>query len=375
MGRSSSRRDAAEISGTSMKRSTVARWKSVALSGVWTSVMVVSGGRTTGRLESFPLTMTRCAVGVVMSGRLSRHVEVCSGCDGISDGLCSATGLSDNDIERRDGEVAARRYLSDEQEVVARPSAWGECATRGSIDQALARIVTVNETRRGQVGNQCWALDEVRGLAQSGDHAVNAKVGENAVKSSFAGVHATVHHQASIGLHLTQLAPAAQRNPDPISEPFRPQRLTKQDPLRLGQQGECGVQCVVGGAEGVVAGDVGRIGQRIGPVSGVGDIREDVGSGESETSEFAIQQRKHGLRGELMPNRVRDDSVFGEMFWRMAFLGGLHLNSGQGAASGEHVDARRAVVQRACDVDGGETAAQNRDGTLITEPGPQATEG
>src|ERR687894_2382866 len=105
MGRSSSRRDAAEISGTSMNRSTAERWKSVALSGVWTRVMVVSGGRTSGRLESFPLTMTTCEVGVVMSGCLSRRWEACSDVDGIDDRLRSATGLSGNDIERRDGEV------------------------------------------------------------------------------------------------------------------------------------------------------------------------------------------------------------------------------------------------------------------------------
>ena len=61
-------RDSAEISGTSMNRSTEERWKSVARSGVWTSVMVVSGGRTNGRLESFPLTMTKWEVEVVMSG-------------------------------------------------------------------------------------------------------------------------------------------------------------------------------------------------------------------------------------------------------------------------------------------------------------------
>ena len=52
-------RDSAEISGTSMNRSTAERWKSVARSGVWMSVMVVSGGRTSGRLESLPLMMTR----------------------------------------------------------------------------------------------------------------------------------------------------------------------------------------------------------------------------------------------------------------------------------------------------------------------------
>ena len=39
------------------------------------------------------------------------------------------------------------------------------------------------------------------------------------------------------------------------------------------------------------------------------------------------------------------------------------------------MDARRAVVQRAGDVHGGETAAENGDRTLIAEAGPQATEG
>src|SRR5215212_7769238 len=176
-------RESAEISGTSMKRSTAERWKSVARSGVWTSVMVVCGGRTNGRLESFPLTMTRCKVGVVMSGRLSRHprAEACSGVDGVGDRQCRSTGLSSNDIERRHGEVAARRYLSDEQEIVARPSAGGESPTCRSIDQALARVVTVDETRRGQVGNQLGALREVRGLAESGDHAVSSQIGENVV--------------------------------------------------------------------------------------------------------------------------------------------------------------------------------------------------
>ena len=61
-------RDSAEISGTSINRSTVDRWKSVARSGVWTSVMVVFGGCTTGRLESFPLMMTRCEVAEVTGG-------------------------------------------------------------------------------------------------------------------------------------------------------------------------------------------------------------------------------------------------------------------------------------------------------------------
>src|SRR5829696_3833285 len=196
-------RDGAEISGTSMNRSTAERWKSVALSGVWTSVMVVSGGRTTGMLESFPLMMIRCEVDVVMSGRLSRHrhAEACWGGDGIGDRLRSAAGLPDNDIKRGHGEVAARRHLADQQEIVARPSSGSECPTRRRVDQALARIATVDETRRGQVGNQFGALPEIRGLAESGDHAVGSKVGQNVVKPSLAGVHASVDHQASIDLH------------------------------------------------------------------------------------------------------------------------------------------------------------------------------
>ena len=113
--------------------------------------MMVSGGRTTGRLESFPLTMIRCEVEVVMSGRLSRyrHTGACSGGDGIGDRLRSTAGLPADDIERRHGEVAARRYLADQQEIVARSSSGGEGPTRRRIDQALARIVTVDETRRG----------------------------------------------------------------------------------------------------------------------------------------------------------------------------------------------------------------------------------
>ena len=108
-------------------------------------------------------------------------------------------------------------------------------------------------------------------------------------------------------------------------------------------------------------------------MSGVGGIRENVGPGESEASEFAIEQCKHRPCGELAPNRMRDDRIFGEMLWHIA-LGPLP-GPGAGAARGEHVDARRAVVQRAGDVHGGETAAENGDRTLITEAGPQATEG
>ena len=90
-------RDSAEISGTSMNRSTEERWKSVARSGVWTSVMVVFGGCTTGRLESLPLITTRCEVAELMSGRLTRHrhTAACSGVDGVGDRLRSTAGLSD----------------------------------------------------------------------------------------------------------------------------------------------------------------------------------------------------------------------------------------------------------------------------------------
>ena len=42
------------------------------------------------------------------------------------------------------------------------------------------------------------------------------------VKSRVAGVHASVDHQASVGLHGTKLAPSAQRDPDPVAEPLRP---------------------------------------------------------------------------------------------------------------------------------------------------------
>src|SRR4029453_13476647 len=137
-------RDAAEISGTSMNRSTAERWKSVARSGVWTSVMLVFGGCTTGRLESFPLTMTRGEVAEVMSGCLSRHrhAEAGSGSDRIGDRLRSVARLPRNDIERRHGEVAARRHLSDEQEIVARPASGGEGPARRRIDQTLARVIT-----------------------------------------------------------------------------------------------------------------------------------------------------------------------------------------------------------------------------------------
>ena len=90
----------------------------------------------------------------------------------------------------------------------------------------------------------------------------------------------------------------------------------------------------------VVAGDVGRIGQRICPMSGVGGIRENVGPGESEASEFAIEQRKHRPCGELAPNRMRDDRIFGEMLWRIALLG-LHLDPGQ-------VPLRRACGRASC---------------------------
>src|SRR6476469_8400796 len=109
-------------------------------------------------------------------------------------------------------------------------------------------------------------------------------------------------------------------------------------------------------------------------MSGVSDIIENIRSGESETSEFAIEQCKHRLRGEFTPNRMRYDRILGEMFWHIALLG-LHLNPGQGAASGEHVDARRAVVERAGDIHSGETAAENGDRALTAEACPQATEG
>src|ERR1700738_3564743 len=115
-----------------MNRSTVERCKSVARSGVWTSVMVVFGGRTTGRLESLPLITTRCEVEVVMSERLScgRDTESSSGGansgagsvrHGVGDRLRRMVRLPGVEVERRHGEVAARRYLPDEQEIVARP--------------------------------------------------------------------------------------------------------------------------------------------------------------------------------------------------------------------------------------------------------------
>src|SRR4029078_6910822 len=95
IGRSSAMRDSAEISGTSMNRSTVERWKSVARSGAGPGVMVVFGGCTTGRLESFPLMMIRCEVAEVISRRLSchRHTEACSGGDGIGDRLRNTGGF------------------------------------------------------------------------------------------------------------------------------------------------------------------------------------------------------------------------------------------------------------------------------------------
>jgi len=71
---------------------------------------------------------------------------------------------------------------------------------------------------------------------------------------------------------------------------------------------------------------------------------------------------------------MRYDRILGEMFWHIALLG-LHLNPGQGAASGEHVDPRRAVVERAGDIHSGETAAENGDRALTAEACPQATEG
>src|SRR6476660_7989762 len=68
---------------------------------------------------------------------------------------------------------------------------------------------------------------------------------------------------------------------------------------------------------------------------------------------------------------MRYDRILGEMFWHIALLG-LHLNPGQGAASGEHVDPRRAVVERAGDIHSGETAAENGDRALTAEACPQA---
>src|ERR1700756_4392520 len=135
-------RDSAEISGTSMNRSTVERWKSVARSGVWTSVMVVFGGRTIGRLESLPLITTRCEVEVFMSESLSCrwHTEASSGGDGVGDRPGGIAGLPSDDVERRNGEVAARRHLPHEQEIVARPSLAGKGPARRRIDQAPAGL-------------------------------------------------------------------------------------------------------------------------------------------------------------------------------------------------------------------------------------------
>ena len=59
MGRSSSMRDSAEISGTSMNRSTEERWKSVALVRGLDKRDGGICGRTNRKAESFPLTMTR----------------------------------------------------------------------------------------------------------------------------------------------------------------------------------------------------------------------------------------------------------------------------------------------------------------------------
>src|SRR5262245_17445370 len=114
-------RDSAEISGTSMNRSAVERWKSVARSGVWMSVMVVLGGRTSGRLESFPLITTRCESEFAISGRLScRHETAGSGSDGVADRLSSTAGLQVDDVECGHREVAPGRYLADEQQIVSR---------------------------------------------------------------------------------------------------------------------------------------------------------------------------------------------------------------------------------------------------------------
>src|ERR1700757_3852834 len=100
-------------------------------------------------------------------------------------------------------------------------------------------------------------------MADSADQAVSSQVGDDLVKPSVAGVHAAVDDQASVVLHVTKLPPSAQRDPDPVSEPFRAEGLTKQSPLVLGEQCECVIQRVVGGTECVVAGEVGRIGERI----------------------------------------------------------------------------------------------------------------
>src|ERR1700737_1279071 len=109
-------RDSAEISCTSMNRSTAERWKSVARAGVGPGVRVVCGGCATGRLESLPLITTRCEVEVLTSEGLScrQHTEVSSGGNGVGDRPSSIAGLPVDDIERGHGEVAARRHLADE---------------------------------------------------------------------------------------------------------------------------------------------------------------------------------------------------------------------------------------------------------------------
>ena len=70
-------------------------------------------------------------------------------------------------------------------------------------------------------------------MADRGDQAVSSQVGDDLVKPSVAGVHAAVDDQESVVLHVTKLAPSAQRDPDPVPEPFRAEGLPKQNPLRL----------------------------------------------------------------------------------------------------------------------------------------------
>ena len=57
------------------------------------------------------------------------------------------------------------------------------------------------------------------------------------------------------------------------------------------------------------------------------------------------------------------------MLWYIGGLRRLDLNPGQGAGAGKQMDACLAVVERAGDVHGGETAAENRNANADRRPG------
>ena len=144
----------------------------------------------------------------------------CSAVDGSRRSSAQRGGLSGDDIERRHGEVAARGYLSDDRDCRA-DLLRGQGPTRCGIDQALARVVTFDEPGAGWVGNQFGPSERVEELAESG---ITSSAPRSARMSSSAPSRASTPPSttASSTCVLTKLAPSAQRDPDPVSRPFRP---------------------------------------------------------------------------------------------------------------------------------------------------------